>query len=101
MLVFQIQTGLRRSTYCAEHFELDRLGPFYFISGTEENCQKGEKMSVVVLSPRHHGSSLSAPAPAQEGPTLTVARGALFLGQLARTAISRLQWTFTPLFFQM
>nr|DAD30768.1 TPA_asm: hypothetical protein HUJ06_009619 [Nelumbo nucifera] len=59
----------------SELFELDRLGPFYFISGTEENCQKGEKMTVVVLSPKHHGTSSSAPAPAptvaQEGPALT------------------------------
>nr|DAD29380.1 TPA_asm: hypothetical protein HUJ06_030848 [Nelumbo nucifera] len=56
--------------------ELAWSGPFYFINGTEENCQKGEKMTVVMLSPRHHGSSSSdlapAPAVAQEGPALTV-----------------------------
>ncbi|KAG2241581.1 hypothetical protein Bca4012_088347 [Brassica carinata] len=31
---------------------LDRSGPFYFISGNEDNCKKGQKLAVVVLSVR-------------------------------------------------
>ncbi|XP_010433354.1 PREDICTED: early nodulin-like protein 2 [Camelina sativa] len=31
---------------------LDRYGPFYFISGNEDNCKKGQKLAVVVISPR-------------------------------------------------
>ncbi|CAI8592585.1 unnamed protein product [Vicia faba] len=49
-------------------FKFDRSGPFFFISGNVENCQKGEKLIVVVLSPNHnrkprHGPS-SSPSPA-------------------------------------
>ncbi|XP_020874020.1 early nodulin-like protein 2 isoform X2 [Arabidopsis lyrata subsp. lyrata] len=29
---------------------LDRYGPFYFISGNEDNCKKGQKLAVVVIS---------------------------------------------------
>ncbi|KAF8114568.1 hypothetical protein N665_0036s0094 [Sinapis alba] len=31
---------------------LDRSGPFYFISGNEDSCKKGQKLTVVVLSGR-------------------------------------------------
>lgn len=52
-------------------FKFDRSGPFFFISGNVENCQKGEKLIVVVLSPNHnrkqHGPS-SSPSPA-DSPT--------------------------------
>ena len=34
-------------------FTFDRSGPFYFISGNKSNCDKGQKLSVVVLSPRN------------------------------------------------
>ncbi|KAB2605621.1 GTPase-activating protein GYP1-like [Pyrus ussuriensis x Pyrus communis] len=34
-------------------FTLDRSGPFYFISGQNGNCQKGQKLLVIVLAPRH------------------------------------------------
>lgn len=49
--------------------ELNRSGPFYFISGEEGHCQRGEKLLVVVLSPNHHNKSVAvapaaAPAPA-------------------------------------
>lgn len=49
-------------------FKFERSGPFFFISGNVENCQKGEKIIVVVLSPNHHrkhqhGPS-SSPSPA-------------------------------------
>ncbi|XP_019185074.1 PREDICTED: early nodulin-like protein 2 [Ipomoea nil] len=40
-----------------------RPGEFFFISGQADNCDKGEKMVIVVLSPRPPPSS-SSPAPA-------------------------------------
>ncbi|XAR66749.1 hypothetical protein NMG60_11013073 [Bertholletia excelsa] len=62
---------------------LDRSGPFYFISGAEGHCEKGQKMVVRVLSPRH-GSRIhpsvasisvppsSAPAPAPSPAALAI-----------------------------
>lgn len=45
--------------------KLSRAGPFYFISGTKGNCEKGQKVVVVVLSPRSSYTGISpAPAPA-------------------------------------
>ncbi|CAH8318260.1 unnamed protein product [Eruca vesicaria subsp. sativa] len=31
---------------------LDRSGPFYFISGNKDNCKKGQKVTIVVISVR-------------------------------------------------
>ncbi|CAF1698585.1 unnamed protein product [Brassica oleracea var. botrytis] len=42
--------------------ELKRSGPFYFISGEDGHCQRGEKLLVVVLSPNHN-RSYTADAP--------------------------------------
>lgn len=41
--------------------ELKRSGPYYFISGEEGHCQRGEKLTVVVLSPNHNKSDSVAP----------------------------------------
>ncbi|KAE8056262.1 hypothetical protein FH972_013049 [Carpinus fangiana] len=50
--------------------KLDRSGAFYFISGAEGHCQKGQKLVVVVLSPRHAVIS-PAPSPVEfEGPAV-------------------------------
>lgn len=46
--------------------KLDRPGPHYFISGAKGHCEKGQKLVVVVLSPRggrNTGTNVS-PAPA-------------------------------------
>ncbi|WCJ30399.1 early nodulin-like protein 15 [Euphorbia peplus] len=46
--------------------ELDRPGAFYFISGAEGHCEKGQKVVVVVLSQRSRffgGSPTPAPSP--------------------------------------
>ncbi|CAL5196762.1 unnamed protein product [Lathyrus oleraceus] len=43
-------------------FTLDRSGPFYFISGNDKNCEKGQKLTLVVISPRGH-TPKSAPSP--------------------------------------
>ncbi|CAL1358734.1 unnamed protein product [Linum trigynum] len=47
---------------------LDRSGPFYFISGIERHCKKGQKLEVVVLADKHENMPLLAPAPATEAP---------------------------------
>ncbi|RWW43087.1 hypothetical protein BHE74_00051287, partial [Ensete ventricosum] len=44
-------------------FKLDRSGPFFFISGTPGNCQKGQKLQVVVLAVRNVKPGPSPPAP--------------------------------------
>ena len=33
-------------------FQFDRSGPFYFISGKDGNCEKGQKLIIVVLAVR-------------------------------------------------
>ncbi|KAJ4953971.1 hypothetical protein NE237_030803 [Protea cynaroides] len=44
--------------------KLNRSGPFYFISGAQWKCQKGQKLIVVVLSPNHNKPKQSPPTPA-------------------------------------
>jgi hypothetical protein len=44
--------------------KLDRAGAFYFISGAKGHCEKGQKLVVVVLSPRHTAIS-PAPSPVE------------------------------------
>lgn len=52
--------------------KLERSGPYYFISGAQGHCEKGQKLIVVVISKRH--SSISpAPSPAVEGPAIAPA----------------------------
>ncbi|KAL6999533.1 hypothetical protein U1Q18_000693 [Sarracenia purpurea var. burkii] len=34
-------------------FKFDRSGPFFFISGNKTNCEKGQKLTVVVLAVRN------------------------------------------------
>ncbi|XP_059283108.1 early nodulin-like protein 3 [Lycium ferocissimum] len=44
-----------------------RSGPFYFISGQDDHCEKGQKVLVVVISPNHHHMSHKSPvAPSPE-----------------------------------
>lgn len=53
-------------------FSLDHSGPYHFISGTKGNCQKNEKLVVVVLADRTNRSSTTnvtnAPSPAPSSP---------------------------------
>ncbi|KAM7492576.1 hypothetical protein LguiA_035497 [Lonicera macranthoides] len=45
-------------------FTFDRSGPFYFISGNKSNCDKGQKLTVVVLSLRNRSPpTTGAPPP--------------------------------------
>jgi len=44
--------------------KLDKSGPFYFISGAEGHCEKGQKIVVVVLSQKHKQVGyVGSPAP--------------------------------------
>ncbi|WMV39248.1 hypothetical protein MTR67_032633 [Solanum verrucosum] len=40
-----------------------RNGRFYFISGKDDNCEKGQKVLVVVMSPNHQKSPSPASSP--------------------------------------
>ncbi|CAL0333071.1 unnamed protein product [Lupinus luteus] len=45
--------------------KLDHPGPFYFISGAKGHCEKGQKLIVVVMTPRGTNTGISnAPSPA-------------------------------------
>ncbi|KAK6774738.1 hypothetical protein RDI58_029977 [Solanum bulbocastanum] len=44
-------------------FTLDRSGPFYFISGNKDNCDKGQKLQIIVISVRNQGKPPQTPAP--------------------------------------
>ncbi|XP_050109833.1 early nodulin-like protein 2 isoform X2 [Malus sylvestris] len=44
-------------------FTVDRSGPFYFISGQNGNCQKGQKLLVIVLAPRQPKPPVLPPPP--------------------------------------
>ena len=57
--------------------KLDKSGPFYFISGAEGQCEKGQKLVTVVLSGRHGFFHLSpAPSPVEfEGPAVAPTSG--------------------------
>ncbi|GER53321.1 early nodulin-like protein 1 [Striga asiatica] len=46
-------------------FKFKKSGPFYFISGHDQNCEKGQKFEVIVLSKNHH---FPTPSP-EAGPT--------------------------------
>lgn len=44
-------------------YKLDKSGPFFFISGKEQNCEKGQKLIVTVLSVKHSNTSHQNPPP--------------------------------------
>ncbi|KAF0920135.1 hypothetical protein E2562_033438 [Oryza meyeriana var. granulata] len=49
-------------------FRFDRSGPFFFISGDEDRCQKGQKLYIIVMAVRPTKPSESeAPEPAGPG----------------------------------
>ncbi|KAK3039593.1 hypothetical protein RJ639_029292 [Escallonia herrerae] len=59
--------------------KLEQSGPYYFISGAEGHCAKGQKLIVVVISNKHRGihSISPAPSPAEvEGPAVAPSSGA-------------------------
>lgn len=61
--------------------KLDRPGPFFFISGAKGHCEEGQKLHVVVITPKRRSTGISsapAPAPAAEfeGPAVAPSSGA-------------------------
>ncbi|XP_075486968.1 uncharacterized protein LOC142526446 [Primulina tabacum] len=48
-------------------FKFDRSGPFYFITGTKENCDKGQKLVTVVLAVRSPPTPPNAAPPTPNG----------------------------------
>ncbi|PIA36770.1 hypothetical protein AQUCO_03200030v1 [Aquilegia coerulea] len=66
--------------------KLDKAGPYYFISGAKGHCEQGQKMIVVVMSPRSSqkpimSSSSISPAPSpvsefEDGPAVAPTSGA-------------------------
>ncbi|KAK1437984.1 hypothetical protein QVD17_03785 [Tagetes erecta] len=61
-------------------FKFKRSGPFFFISGHDGNCEKGQKLIIVVMAITHHTHGVKfttatpAPAPALEvqAPSVTI-----------------------------
>ncbi|KDP33508.1 hypothetical protein JCGZ_07079 [Jatropha curcas] len=76
--------------------KLDRSGPFYFISGAEGHCEKGQKIIVVVLSTRNRITAISpAPSPAEfefEGPAVAPTSSATSLKGSLVVALGILLW---------
>ncbi|KAG7618070.1 Cupredoxin [Arabidopsis thaliana x Arabidopsis arenosa] len=55
--------------------KLDQAGPVYFISGTEGHCQKGQKLRLVVITPRNSAFS-PGPSPSEfDGPAVAPTSG--------------------------
>ncbi|XP_022735681.1 early nodulin-like protein 1 [Durio zibethinus] len=72
------------SNYTDGHsvFTLSHSGPFYFISGKQENCQKNEKLVVVVLADRSNRSSSIA----ETNPNSSNTVSSVFIGVAASAA---------------
>ncbi|XVF70549.1 hypothetical protein PTKIN_Ptkin11bG0170500 [Pterospermum kingtungense] len=58
-----IDTPISKYTDGSTVFQLSRSGPFYFISGNRDHCQKNEKLEVVVLADRSNRSSSTIETP--------------------------------------
>lgn len=74
--------------------KLSRAGPYYFISGAKGHCQKGQKVIVVVLSPRGRYTGISpAPSPVEfNGPAVAPTSSASSLGGGLMVAFGLLLW---------
>lgn len=53
-------------------FKFKRSGPFFFISGQNDKCEKGEKLIIVVMAVRHHISTknTTTSAPPTQAPVM-------------------------------
>ncbi|KAI8551599.1 hypothetical protein RHMOL_Rhmol06G0198500 [Rhododendron molle] len=44
-------------------YKIDRSGPIFFISGEADNCNKGQKLEIIVLAVRNNSTTHKAPSP--------------------------------------
>lgn len=44
-------------------YKIDLSGPIFFISGEAENCNKGQKLEIIVLAVRNNTTTHKAPSP--------------------------------------
>ncbi|MQL85741.1 hypothetical protein Taro_018262 [Colocasia esculenta] len=72
---------IKKFTDGSTTFTFSDTGAFYFISGVADNCNKGEKMVVVVLADRNAQSAASPSAPVKVAGAMGV------LGSLAFFAL--------------
>ena len=49
-------------------FKFDRSGPFFFISGHGDNCEKGQKLIIIVLAVRNNTHKSPSPSPSPTPP---------------------------------
>lgn len=42
---------------------MEHWGLVYFVSGKADNCEKGEKIAILVIAPRDHPHNSPAPSP--------------------------------------
>ncbi|KAI3988347.1 hypothetical protein MKX01_012136 [Papaver californicum] len=52
-------------------FTFDRSGPFYFISGNQGSCQKGQKLYLVVITPKVSSPPTPSSLPVGSSPSPT------------------------------
>lgn len=83
--------------------ELSRSGPFYFISGADGHCEKGQKVEIKVLSAKHGAphraispspapSPFHAPAPAKSAAAAAAVGGAVAVIAAALVGFPLLFW---------
>ncbi|XP_030931858.1 early nodulin-like protein 1 [Quercus lobata] len=78
-----VSNPIKEHTDVNTKVELDRSGPFYFISNAVVSCEKGQKLTVVVLHkhpkpppPPGHAASLAPLSSSQKGPAPSQAQPA-------------------------
>lgn len=65
---------LLKSENGSSEFKLARSGPFFFISGVKDHCDKGQKLLIIVLSERHRRAVSPGTAPTVHPPSVSPAR---------------------------
>ncbi|GLT56159.1 hypothetical protein SLA2020_292260 [Shorea laevis] len=68
-----IKNPIKSLTDGNSEFKFDRSGPFFFISGHVNNCNKGQKLIVVVLAVRHKHHYPPLPSPSPSPPAMSPA----------------------------
>ncbi|KAM3744642.1 hypothetical protein ACB098_06G068200, partial [Castanea mollissima] len=78
-------------------YKLDKSGPSFFISGKEQNCEKGQKLIITVLSVKHSNTShQNSPAPSSSSPGPTIATSPISQVPVTNTPVT--SPSFSPAF---